>query len=130
MLTLPAGDYSKLTEDMTEIPYEFDDNYDIYAGGNRVYMNFSDEEMVTWSKIGVQSIYRGGDAENKSNIAWYDLTDVWAATGVKNISTDAATTSVAYYDLQGRRVDNNAKGLVLMQVRKADGTVKTVKVVR
>lgn len=130
MLTLPAGDYSKLTEDMTEIPYDFDDDYDIYAGGNRVYLNFSDEEMVTWSKIGVQSIYRGGDAENKSNIAWYDLTDVWAATGVKNISTDAATTSVAYYDLQGRRVDNNAKGLVLMQVRKADGTVKTVKVVR
>lgn len=50
--------------------------------------------------------------------------------GVKGISEDAAATSVNYYDLQGRRVDSNAKGLVLMQIRKADGTVKTVKTVR
>lgn len=129
-LTLTADLYTKQTEDMTTIPYTYDDAYDIYAGGSRVYLNQGITELVTWTKIGVKSIYTGGGESHESQIGWYDLVDYWAATGVKGISEDAAATSVNYYDLQGRRVDSNAKGLVLMQIRKADGTVKTVKTVR
>lgn len=129
-LTLTADLYKNLTEDMTTIPYTFDDNWDIYASGARVYLNQDINEMVTWTKIGAKSIYTAAGVTNESEIGWYDLTEYWASTGVKGITTDAATTSVAYYDLQGRRVDSNAKGMILMQIRKADGTVKTVKVVR
>jgi hypothetical protein len=37
---------------------------------------------------------------------------------------------VTYYDMQGRLADAHAKGLLLKQVRQADGTVKTIKVMR
>ena len=133
VLTFTPALYTKLSEDMTTIPYTYDDNYDIYPLGDgvfRVYLNQDITEMVLWSKIGAKSIYTAAGETNESEIGWYDLTEYWAATGVKGITTDAATSSVAYYDLQGRRVDSNAKGLILMQIRKADGTVKTVKVVR
>lgn len=133
VLTFTPALYTKLSEDMTTIPYTYDDNYDIYPLGDgvfRVFLNQDITEMVLWSKIGAKSIYTAAGETNESEIGWYDLTEYWAATGVKGITTDAATSSVAYYDLQGRRVDSNAKGLILMQIRKADGTVKTVKVVR
>ena len=35
-----------------------------------------------------------------------------------------------YFDLQGRKVNENAKGVVLMKVQNADGTVKTLKSIR
>ena len=64
-LTLDPAEYPELTEAMTEIPYDFSDNWDIY--NYRLYLN---QDFSTWKKIGIQSIYRGGEAENKSAISW------------------------------------------------------------
>ena len=50
---------------MTVIPYSFSDDWDIY--NYRLYLN---QNFSTWKKIGIQSIYRGGEAENKSEISW------------------------------------------------------------
>ena len=60
--------YTKLDEDMTEIPYLFTDHYDVYN-----YMFYLNMDFSKWNKIGIQSIYRGGDKENKSEIFWYTL---------------------------------------------------------
>ena len=62
------ADFTRITEDMTEIPFGFTENYDFSS--NRIYLNM---EHSTWSFIGIQSIYLGGDVENKSEIFWYDL---------------------------------------------------------
>ena len=56
-LTLTTDLYEKLEADMTEIPYLFTDDYDIYTYGARVYLNQSEEEIASWKKLGVQSIY-------------------------------------------------------------------------
>ena len=64
-LTLTPAEYQSLEADMTEIPYSFTDDWDIY--NYRLYLN---QDFSTWKKIGIQSIYRGGEAENKSAIAW------------------------------------------------------------
>ena len=53
---------------MTVIPFGFTENYDFSS--NRIYLHM---EHSTWSFIGIQSIYLGGDVENKSEIFWYDL---------------------------------------------------------
>lgn len=128
-LTLKAGEdgYTKLEEDMTEIPYKFTDNYDIYAGGDPVYLNFDEEELQSWTKIGVQSIYYGAGECNKSNIGWYDLMEYWIAVAINEVK---AGDTVVYYDMQGRVANASQKGLLIKQIRKADGTVKTVKVIR
>ena len=70
-LTLDPSEYSRLSEPMTEIPYTFTDNYDIYS--YRLYLN---QDFSTWKKIGIQSIYRGGEAENKSEISWKTIANL------------------------------------------------------
>lgn len=70
-LVLEAAIYDELEEDMSEIPYGFSDGWDIYSG--TIYLNQGEEEIASWDKIGIQSIYYGGGEVNKSNIAWMGL---------------------------------------------------------
>ena len=65
-LTLSTSEYTRLSADMTEIPYTFTDDYDVY--NYRLYLN---QDFSTWNKLGIQSIYRGGGEEHKSEIFWY-----------------------------------------------------------
>ena len=65
-LTLTTDLYTMLSSDMTEIPYSFSDDYDIY--NYKFYLNM---DFSSWNKIGIQSIYRGGGEENRSEIFWY-----------------------------------------------------------
>ena len=77
VLELTTDLYTKLDANMTEIPYNFSDSWDIYNG--RLYLTQGEEEIRTWSKLGLQSIYRGGDEEHKSNIVWFDVAAYWEA---------------------------------------------------
>ena len=129
VLTLTTDLYSKLTEDLTTIPYTFDDAYDIFAGGARVYLNQGLNELKTWTKIGVKSIYTAAGETNESAIGWYDLVEYWkVVTGINGVSSQ--NDAAVYFDLQGRTATGSQKGLLIKQVRLADGSVKTIKVVR
>ena len=114
-LVLEAGIYEELTEDMTEIPYTFSDNWDIY--NTRLYLNQGAETIQGWKKLGLQSIYRGGNEEHKSNIVWYDLEAYWQTVGINEVNTVKADNNVIY-DLQGRRVAQPAKGLYIVNGKK------------
>ena len=113
---LSADEYKNIDEDITEVPYEFDDSYDIYRAGSRFYLNPA-EDVTKWTKIGIQSIYYGGDECNKSNIVWmenpvYDVT----TTGIANVNVDVKDAVI--FDLQGRRVMAPAKGLYIVNGKK------------
>ncbi len=82
-LVLTTDLYSKLEEDMTEIPYNFSDSYDIY--NHLLYLNQDEEEVRSWDKLGLQVIYRGADEERKSNIVWYDVKAYWDEQGIENV---------------------------------------------
>lgn len=117
--------YTGLKTDMTEIPYGFSDsNYDIFLSGDQHTIYFYDKN---WTKIGVQSIYRGGGEVRKSAVVWVDST-----TGVESVTGDAARTvkRVSYYDLQGRQVSSQATGLVIERIDYTDGSNTTSKVVK
>lgn len=80
--------YEKLEADMTEIPYNFTDDWDI--SNYLIYLNQSEEEVRSWEKLGLQSIYRGSGEEHKSNIVWFDVKAYWAEVdggeeGIENI---------------------------------------------
>ena len=68
-LTFTSETHTKLTEDMTEIPYGFTENYDFST--NKIYLN--DLYSADWTRIGIQSIYRGGGEENVTEIQWFDI---------------------------------------------------------
>lgn len=67
-IVLSPNEYTMLSEEMTEIPYNFTDDYDIYNYELYLNMDFSE-----WNKIGIQSIYRGGGEEKTSEISWFKI---------------------------------------------------------
>ena len=68
-LTFEAGDdFTRLEEDITEIPYGFSENYDFYT--DQIYLNMAHDD---WNRIGIKSIYRGGDEVNETEIQWYTI---------------------------------------------------------
>lgn len=92
-LVLDADIYDQLEEDMSEIPYTFSDDWDIY--NYKVYLNQGAEEIATWSKIGIQTIYYGGNEVNKSEIAWHGL-DIAVNVGTALYATYVAPVDVTF----------------------------------
>ena len=121
-----TDNYEFIEENMTVVPYNFTDYYDIDVAGKQVYIYGDD--IDEWNAIGVKSIYTVGDKSREtreSEIFWYQL----KPTAITSISTnDVVETS--YYDLQGRKVDASATGLLIKQMRMRDGTTRAVKVMR
>lgn len=113
-------------DDLAEIPYDFTDNS--YVLRKRVTLLQADDELQSWKKIGIQSVYRGGDAENQTEINWYALEEYWVVTGIQVVNPEVR--SVEYFDLQGRMAGSSLRGLLIKQIRLLDGSIKVVKVLR
>ncbi|MBO7141333.1 MAG: choice-of-anchor J domain-containing protein [Prevotella sp.] len=99
-------------EDVTEVPWSYD-GYDIYKGGEIIYLEDDPEELATWTKVGIQSVYYGGGERNESNIVWSDGN---TTTGIAEAKTDSKNAVI--FDLQGRRVIAPAKGLYIVNGKK------------
>ena len=106
-VTLTTALYEKLMEDMTEIPYGFTDEWDIYT--DAIFLNM---EHSSWKRIGIQSIYKGGDETHASEIGWYSIPDA-----ITSVFTDMQNGGVRY-NLAGQRVDKNFKGIVIENGKK------------
>ena len=127
-VTFPAGSsyYYTLTEDLTEIPYGFITLPDI--GLHTIYFEkLGASELKSWTRLGLQSTYRGQGVEHKSDIFWFDMTEFWASQGIADIIDTDNMKVAESYDLQGRKIDGTSKGLVIRRIVKADGTTQTVK---
>ena len=101
-------------EDVTEVPYSHD-GYDIYKGGEIIYLEDAIEELATWTKVGIQSVYYGCDERNVSNIVWSDGT----TTGIENLNSVKGDLSGAWYNLNGVRITKpTQKGLYIHNGKK------------
>ena len=121
-----TDNYEFIEENMTVVPYNFTDYYDIDVAGKQVYIYGDD--IDEWNAIGVKSIYTVGDKSREtreSEIFWYQL----KPTAISEVNTNNVVET-SYYDLQGRKVDANATGLLIKQMRMQDGTTRAVKVMR
>ncbi len=121
-LVFKAENHDNIDADLTVIPFNFTDNWDFETG--KIYLNGDYSE--DWNKLGIQSVYTGGGETHESEVSWYDIKD-YISTGINGISSDEEGSS--YFDALGRRTNSDAKGLIIKQVRTAEG-VKTVKMVR
>ena len=121
-----TDDYLFLEENMTVVPYNFTDYYDIDVAGKQVYIYGDD--IDEWSAIGVKSIYTVDDKSREtreSEIFWYPLNP----TAINSISTNNVVET-NYYDLQGRKVDASARGIIIKKMEMSDGTTSVEKVMR
>lgn len=111
--------YSGISESMTELPYYFTDNYDIYRNGDIHTVFF---HVDSWKTIEVESVYTVDGVTNVSEKASYAAVD---APGILR-----EPVSVTYTDLLGRRLDAPASGsLVIRTTTWSDGTVSSAKTV-
>lgn len=116
--TLYQDEYKYLSEPIDEIPYlftaeqnaQFSRSY-IYEKAYAIYIF-----ETGFRRIGVQTVYRGGGEERRSNIAWH----YFGGDAVKDIMTDR-TGEVQHFDLSGRRVTDSHRGLTIS--RMPDGHV-------
>lgn len=122
--------YKSLDSDVVNLPYEYDDDDDFeywVTGNGRHALAFYTADV---ERIGLQSVYMGGGVEKRSAIVYYDFTN-GSSTSTGITSAKAATAGkVAYYDISGRRVNAPSKGLYIKQVIAADGSKKTVKIMK
>ena len=93
--------YTKLEEDMTEIPATFTEEWDFYDGA--FYFNSGTEEL---DKIGIKSIYHGGGETHESEITWYNIPHPILTTAPTGTIT---TNEFNATDGDGNSVTSNVK---------------------
>ena len=109
-------EYKYLPTELEEVPYVFTD--ETRESFSRSYIYEKAYALYIFQKgidqLGIQSIYRGGGEEHRSNIVYRDMTNVGAVG-------EEQPHPVQSYDLMGRRVEHSHKGLTLS--RMCDGRV-------
>jgi hypothetical protein len=112
-LTLEAGVYEELAEDMTEIPYLY--GHDMVGEVYDIFIEEAVEELNTWAKVGIQSIYYGGNECHKSNIVWKENGNYTDIAGVRS-ENEAVKGNI--YNIAGQRVSNATKGIYIVNGKK------------
>ena len=102
--------YTRLTEDMTVIPYGFTENYDFYS--DAVYLNMP---IDSWYRIGIKSIYTGGGETHETEIQWLTLKEKEIIDGINDIFADK---NAIIYNMSGQKLDKARKGLHIINGRK------------
>ena len=110
--TFTAAHYG-IDEDKTEIPYL--SGYDLAAEFYDIYFQEAEAEMNTWAKVGIQSIYYGGNECHKSNIVWKDNGNYTDIAGVRS-ENEAVKGNI--YNIAGQRVSNATKGIYIVNGKK------------
>ncbi len=96
VFTFKSSAYQTLSADMDEVPINFTDN-DWFR--NSENMHFTYIQQNGFARMGVQLVYKGGNAENASEIAWWEMPN----TGVTTVTITPAAKRSGIYDLMGRR---------------------------
>ena len=113
------------------MPYKYHDYYYFYKSNTKRYIYFS---KITGPKstIGVELVHKVNGKEYVSDRLVYDIaTDKDSViSGISTAESAQKAVSTEWYDLTGRRLPAATKGINLRLTRFADGSVKTVKVVK
>ena len=76
LFTFGPDMYPYVTEFMTDVPYNYTENYDIALGGAALYFY-----ETGFQRVGIQSIFRGGGEEHESEIVYLELKEPVAPVG-------------------------------------------------
>lgn len=113
--------YSEVPIEVNLLPYEFNNNEDIFKMGiNAFDIGIYTNDVRT---IGVQSVYHYDNEFTYSNIVTIET------AGAGKTAEDVMVEATEYFTLDGRRVNNPANGIYIQRQRLSDGTSRTVKTV-
>jgi len=122
LFVFSPDEYPYITENTTELAYNFTDNYDIATGGGSIYFY-----ETGFERIGIQSIFRGGGEEHRSNIVYMDLRATDTVGDVKQIYSsylgdesslgNVGTTKAEAYDVAMYVEDGSLEGIQVKGLR-------------
>ena len=119
------------TDEVTDIPLNYNNNVDIMAYNNSRIVYFY---TTGFESFGIQLLYKDGDKVYKSDMAKFVFDEEGEpVAGIKNATANnfsSAVKSVSYTDLSGRTISKPNKGIYMKTVRFADGTQKTIKYIK
>lgn len=124
--TFEPDEYDGLTEAVDFLPYKFANGSDI-----EFFPEMGLQGVVIYPEgfesLGVQAIYKDGDNEFRSEIA-YAVASEEEEGGISD--AEAAEVSTEYFDLSGRKVSGAGCGLLIQRTVTASGEVKTKKIIK
>lgn len=110
------------TEGYTDIPYDYEDFTNICNYGDKLQAMIYADGFDTF---GIQVFYKNADGSvTSSNIVSY------GESSLDKVAADATVVDREYYDVSGRLVSADARGLVIGVYKMSDGQVKVVKRVK
>lgn len=113
-----------LQEDMSRVPYNFDNDFISNYGGSCRWIWFSSALEI--SNISVQLVYDYENVETYSDLITLDLTP----SQVDDVNENHSITSEQCFDLSGRRISTPSKGLNIVKRTFSDGSVRSYKMIR
>ncbi len=130
--TLENTEYTKIPEEeMTDIPYSYYDDYDIFAKGTERTFYFYKKDLKT---IGVRAVYDENGEKKESDLVTMDAVTHEIIDGgtssVNSFTSDRDIISVRYFDISGRSIEHRPnKGVFIKKIIYSDGKSESVKVV-
>lgn len=126
--TLYPEDYIMLPEEMTNIPFNFKDSYDIHIDGAKRTVCIFPQGIET---VGTQLFHEYDGKVYESGILTYNLLNGEVESTPSSINGIFNEVGEAeWYDLQGRRVMNPANGIFVCKIHCSDGSTRVMKVAR
>ena len=82
-LVFRADEQKELNTDMVEFSYRFHTYSEFTPEGSHIEIHKALDEVLSWTKIGAQTIYRGGGEEHASDITWVDAASYYQEKGIE-----------------------------------------------
>ncbi len=114
-------EYETIVDEMTLVPYDFTDDYWFETNGleRSVYYFFDGA-----TSMGLKTVFTTDDITVNSD---YVAIIGSPSVGVEAVGTTDVTVSEEAFDISGRRISGDCKGLRIIRKTMSDGSVKTVK---
>lgn len=120
LYTFDPSIYTGFEKAMTDIPYTFKDNNNIYAAETLRQLYIKD---IVIDKFGVQLHFKGSDGKIYSS----DIVSVvTSSSSIEEVNAEEGI--VEYYNLQGIRVMKPEKGLYIRRVTTSENKIETSKI--
>lgn len=114
--------YGSVSSPMTDIPYGYTENNDIYSYSEGYHMFYF--RIPEYRTIALQSVYIVDGVTNKSAVVLAGEAAIDAP-----VIEQSPVVSEQYFDLSGRRLARPSAGICIRRVTRADGSVEAAKVV-
>lgn len=123
--TFYTDEYTRLEEDLTDVPYTFKDGWNFYALGTVHVLYYYSRGVTT---VGVVLCNKAGDTVYSSPMTILNMETGEITSGISNVADGFEVESEEWFSLDGKRISSPANGIYIRKAIMSDGSVKVDKI--